>query len=150
LAKINVLAAMSKNSGQAAAAAVARDEDGDYLGASVLVEVWQSDPEAMEAMACREGLALASDLGLHSFRVVSDCANAVRSLLGEGFDSFGPIVREINVRRRNFTRADFVFKGRKSNVNAHILARSSVNLSTSRHVWFLEPPNEVCNSYPTE
>jgi hypothetical protein len=88
--------------------------------------------------------------GLHSFRVASDCANAVRSLLGEGFDSFGPIVREINVRRRNFTRADFVFKGRKSNVNAHILARSSVNLSTSRHVWFLEPPDEVCNSYPTE
>jgi hypothetical protein len=71
---------------------VARDEDDNYLGASVLVAVWQSDLEAMEAVACREGLALASDLGLHSFRVVSDCAIAVRSLLGDGFSSFGPIV----------------------------------------------------------
>jgi hypothetical protein len=32
LAKINVDAVMLKNSGQAAAAAVARDEDGNYLG----------------------------------------------------------------------------------------------------------------------
>jgi hypothetical protein len=65
----------------------------------------------MKAMACHEGLALASDLGLHSFRVVSDCANAVRSLLGEGFGKYGPIVREINVTRRSFTRTDFVFEG---------------------------------------
>ena len=46
---------------------------------SVLVAARQSsDPEAMEAVACHEGLALASDLGLHSFRVASDC---VKSLL---------------------------------------------------------------------
>ena len=87
----------------------------------------------MEAVTCREGLVLASDLGLHSFRVTSDCANAVRSLLDEGFDRYGPIVREINVRR-SFTRADFVFEGRKSNVDAHILARISVNSSIGRHV----------------
>ena len=149
LAKINVDAAMSKNSGQAAAAAVARDEDGNYLGASVLVVAWQSDREAMGAMACCEGLALASDLGLHSFRVASDCANAVRSLLGEGFARYGPFVREINVRR-SFARADFIFKRQKSNVDTHILVKSSVNLSIGRLVWFLEPPDGVCNSYPTE
>jgi len=63
---------MSMNSGQAAVVAVARDEDGNYLGMSVLVAAGQSlDPEAMEAVACHEGLALASDLGLHSFRVAS-------------------------------------------------------------------------------
>jgi hypothetical protein len=37
LTKINVDAVMSKNLGQAAATAVARDEDSNYLGASVLV-----------------------------------------------------------------------------------------------------------------
>jgi hypothetical protein len=56
------------------------------------VAAGQSDPEAMEAVACREGLVLASNLGLHSFRVTSDCAKAVWSLLGEGFDRYGPIV----------------------------------------------------------
>jgi hypothetical protein len=63
----------------------------------------------MEAVACREGLTLANDLGLHSFRVASDCANVVRSLPGEGFDRYGPIVWKINVRR-SFTRVDFVFE----------------------------------------
>ena len=52
----------------------------------------------------------------------------------EEFGRYGPIVREINVR--SFTRADFVFEGRKSNVNAHILARSSVNLSIGNFLVF--------------
>ena len=73
----------------------------------------------------------------------------MRSLLDEGFDRYGPIVREINVRR-SFTRADFVFEGRKSNVDAHILARSSINLSIGRHMWFLEPLDGVCNSYSSD
>jgi hypothetical protein len=42
-----------------------------------------NDPELVEAMACREGLALASDLGLHSFRVASDCGN-MEELHGQG------------------------------------------------------------------
>jgi hypothetical protein len=92
LAKINVDAAMSKNSGQAAAVAVARDDVGNYLGSSALVVEGHTGPEVMEAVACREGLALASDLGLQSFRIASDCANVVRSLLGEGFGRYGPIV----------------------------------------------------------
>ena len=108
-----------------------------------------TDPEVMEAVACREGLALASNLGLQSFMIASDCANVVRSLLGEGFGRYGPIVREINVRR-SFMRAEFVHEGRKSNVDAHLLARSSVNLSIGRHVWILEPPDRICNSYFTE
>jgi ribonuclease HI len=129
---------MSKNLGQAAAAAVARDEDGNYLGASVLVMAGQSDPETMEAVACREGLTLASDLGLYSFRVASDCANAVWTNC-PGDKCW-----------KEFPRADFIFEGQKSNFDTHILARSSVNLSIGRHVWFLEPPDGVCNSYATE
>jgi hypothetical protein len=51
---------------------------------------------------------------------------------------------------RSFTRAEFVHEGRKLNVDDHLLARSSVNLSIGRHVWFLEPPDKVCNSYVIE
>jgi hypothetical protein len=60
-----------------------------------------------EAVACREGLAWASDLGLHSLRVASDFANTVRRV--RVFGKYGLIVRKINARRRSFTRADFVF-----------------------------------------
>ena len=47
-AKVNVDAAISKNLSKASAAAVARDEDGNFLGA---------DPKTTEVVACREGLA---------------------------------------------------------------------------------------------
>jgi hypothetical protein len=63
LAKINVDAAVSKNHPSAAIAAVARDSEGSFFGASSVLQ-GISDPETLEAMACREGLALASDLFL--------------------------------------------------------------------------------------
>ena len=84
LAKINVEVAMFKNFGQAAVAAVAQDDASNYLGSSALVVEGHTDLEVMEVVACREGLALASNLGLQSFMIASDCANVVRSLLGKG------------------------------------------------------------------
>ncbi|KAK1608489.1 hypothetical protein QYE76_032162 [Lolium multiflorum] len=78
VAKVNVDAALSKDERLAAVAAVARDVDGHFLGASVLTCRGISDPETMEAVACREGLALASDLNLQRIRLASDCANVVR------------------------------------------------------------------------
>jgi hypothetical protein len=44
-------------------AAVARDEAGNFQGASALVIAGASSPEVAEAMACWEGLALVVDLG---------------------------------------------------------------------------------------
>jgi hypothetical protein len=61
-------------------------------------------------------------------RIASDCANVVWSLLGEGFSRYRPIVREINVRRRTFIRAKFIHEGRKSNVDAHLLATSTTKM----------------------
>ena len=105
--------------------------------ASALVLKGYNDTEVVEAMACREGLALASGLGLHSFRVASNCANAVRSFTSKGHSRYGPIVQEINDRRQSSTSAEFFLEGRRSNDDAHLVARSSVILSIGRHVWFL-------------
>ena len=73
LTKINVDAATSKNSSLAAVAAVARDSPGLFLGASAVTFSGILDPETLEAMACREGLALASDLLLQrsEWRVIA-------------------------------------------------------------------------------
>jgi ribonuclease HI len=73
LSKINVDAALSKNTSKGALAAVARSADGTFLGASVAVVEGFTDPKVLEAMACREGLSLAADLLLARFRVASDC-----------------------------------------------------------------------------
>jgi hypothetical protein len=62
LAKINVDAAMAKTFDLSAAATVARDEARIFfLGASVVVLEGITSPEVVEMIACREGLALASD-----------------------------------------------------------------------------------------
>jgi hypothetical protein len=60
--KINVDVALAKSSGSVVAAAVARDFTGCFVGASTVVMEGSLEPETMEAIACKEGLALASDL----------------------------------------------------------------------------------------
>jgi hypothetical protein len=57
--KFNVDAAMAKNGPGGAVGVVCRSETGDYLGASALTIPGISDPAVMEAIACREALALA-------------------------------------------------------------------------------------------
>ena len=133
---VNVDAAISKNSSNASAAAMAKDEVGNFLGASALVLEGCVDPETAKVVACREGLALASDLGLQTLRVASDCVNAVASIHGVGFGRYGPIILEIKPQTKSFTRVEFVHEGGRSNIDAHCLARSSINFSVGRHVWF--------------
>jgi hypothetical protein len=60
--KINVDAAVGKNMGFGSIAAVARDEDGVFRGASAVVLNGKSEAETLEALACREALSLAQDI----------------------------------------------------------------------------------------
>jgi ribonuclease HI len=62
--KINVDASVSKNKKISSAVVVDRNTAGVFLGASAIVLEGVTDLETMEVMACREGLALATDLGL--------------------------------------------------------------------------------------
>jgi hypothetical protein len=143
--KINVDAALSKNTRRATVVAIARDGEGTFLDASALVLDGLSEAEVAEALACHEGLALADDLGLQTVRVAMDCANAARSIQGAGFGSYGPIILEIMRRMESFARVDFVHERRQTNFDAHQLAKSSVSLDFGRHVWLISPPFGVCN-----
>ena len=137
--EVNVDAALSKNSNKAAMAAVARDDVGNFLGASALLS--RSSPEVAEAMAYREGLALATDLSLQKIRIATDCANVVMNIHGPGMGLYGHIIRE------NFQVVNFIHENRKSNEDAHRLARSSVYDMPGRFVWFLSTPDGGCTSY---
>ena len=55
---------LSKGSAVGSTAAVARDDDGMFLGASVVVMAGITDPEQLEALACRKSMSLPSDLGI--------------------------------------------------------------------------------------
>jgi hypothetical protein len=77
---VNVDVALAKNFDRSAVVAVARDETRIFLGASVLVLDGLTNPEVVETIACREDMALASDLVLQKIRVACDCINAVKSI----------------------------------------------------------------------
>jgi len=70
--KINVDAVLSKNSFIATVAAIARNEAGTSLGASAVVMRGVSDHETVGALACREGLALTSDLMLRKVMIATN------------------------------------------------------------------------------
>jgi len=144
--KINVDAALAKNSTKVTMAAVPRDEAGNFVGASVLVMEGISDSEMAEAMACREGMALASDLVLQKLRLATDCLNVVRNLQGSAIGAYGHVVREIKARAADFNEVSFVHEGREANGDAHRLAKGSLYESLGRHVWFLAPPDGVCTA----
>ncbi|TVU13714.1 hypothetical protein EJB05_37134, partial [Eragrostis curvula] len=145
--KVNVDAALSKNSGVAVAAAVARHTNGDFAGTSAVVVEDIVDPETMEAIACKEGLALASDLIMEQFRLACDGANVMKSIKEAGMGPYGHIVQEIRARARYFVKVDFVYENRASNVDAHNLARSCISAALGRHVWSLSPADGVCKTY---
>ena len=143
VSKVNVDAATSKNSSISAIAAVARRADGLFLGASTVVMNGLTDPETLEALACREGLALAADLNLLKVRLASDCSNVIRNLSGTGMCTYGHIITETKARAASFLGVEFVHEGRSTNIDAHCLARSSVSAPVGRHVWFNSPPEGV-------
>ncbi|TVU19810.1 hypothetical protein EJB05_35982, partial [Eragrostis curvula] len=121
--KINVDAAISKNVGKATAAAIVRDEAGVFQGASVLVISGLLNPETMEAVACREGLALAADLGLRRFRMASDCLSVVKTIQRSGLGAYGHVVMEIKARAAAFECSEIMHESRTTNTDAHCLTR---------------------------
>jgi hypothetical protein len=54
--------AISKNTRNGAVVAVARDDTDKFIGASTLVYPGKTEPKTLEALACREGIALAKDI----------------------------------------------------------------------------------------
>jgi hypothetical protein len=105
------------------------------------------DPETLEAMACWEGMALASNLLLQQFRMASDCSNVVQSLAREGMCEYGNVVQEIKARMHEFQKVEFVHERRTTNIDAHFLARRTIYLSVGKHVWFGYPPDGVAAMY---
>ena len=89
LMKINVDTALAKNSRVIAAAAVARDAMGKFLVASAVVMEGLLEPNTVEAIACKEGVALASDLVLRDCRLSCDNAEVIRSIREGTMGSYG-------------------------------------------------------------
>ena len=140
MVKINVDAAVSKNSQHLSAVAVARSDGGVFLGASAVVFQGCTDPETLEALACREAVALALDLDARRIKVASDCKSVISSLEEGTRGSYAHIVQEIIAARSRLEELVFCHEGRRTNKEAHSLARCVVSSDQGRRVWFVQPP----------
>jgi hypothetical protein len=64
----------------------------------------------MEILACREGLALASDVGLQNFRLAYDCINVVKTIQGGSLGPAGNVIKEIRDTLKLFLRPRLCMK----------------------------------------
>lgn len=76
-----------------------------------------------------------------------DNVGVVRSISGPASRHYGRIVQEIKVRAATFVVTDFTHEVRLSNGDLHRVARGSLFEQVGRHLWLLDSPDGVCNSY---
>lgn len=105
--KLNVDAGVSIDHNLESAAAICRDRDGTYMGSSILTIHGLTDPTVLEAIACRDALNLANDLGLRHLYIASDCKEVVNHIHEASGGLEGTIVREIKQQEKSFTSCSF-------------------------------------------
>lgn len=88
----------------------------------------------LEAQACNEAVALATDLHVHSICIASDCAEVVLNISSEALYQYAAILREINHCRGSFQALKFIHEKREYNGEAHSLAKVASSIPFERHV----------------
>ena len=106
----------------------------------------RTDPETLEALACREALALACDINARQVLVASDCSTVVQNLERGTMGVYAHVVQEITKARKSFDQMSFCHERRVHNKEAHRLARSVVLDDPGRQVWLwlVDPPEGLC------
>ncbi|KAK1648042.1 hypothetical protein QYE76_065847 [Lolium multiflorum] len=94
MCKLNVDGAVARSLRQGDVGAVCRGNDGSFLGASAVVFEGVTHPGRLEAMACREGIALATNLHIGAVMIASNCLEVVQGLQMKNLGQFSHILRE--------------------------------------------------------
>lgn len=98
-----------------AVAAISRNQDGVFQGASTVVFPNISCPTTLEAMAVREALALSEDLYNQHIHVASDCKIVVDEVKSGSCARYGANIREIRESSSVFISYNIVHEFRSSN-----------------------------------
>jgi hypothetical protein len=115
--KVNVDAAVSNLGNGGTISAICRDEEGLFIGASVLAVPRISDPATLEAIACREALALAADLYVTHMGIESDYLQVINLINNPC--SFYSVFCEIRYRQILFKKVQFIHESRRLNTHSH-------------------------------
>ena len=136
--------AVSRAAVEGSVSAVCRDSQGHYLGSKAMKIPGMNDPATLEALACREAMALALDLGLTHVEIACDNKGVVGDINQRIGGNYVAVVKEINPTLNQFYQCTFIFEGRGINLEAHSLAKHIFGLGLGHHVWSLNPPNLLC------
>lgn len=115
------------------------------MGASALKLPCIVDPATLEAIACREGPALAADLNIKHQLITTDCKQLVEDIKSGtgGLHLHGIIIKVIQSCLHHFISCSFIYESRSSNFEAHSLAKLALGLE-GRHLWLLQPLDLNC------
>ncbi|KAE8781303.1 retrotransposon expressed [Hordeum vulgare] len=124
LYKLNVDAVFSGDSGTGSTEAVLRDDRGTFIAGSCSGIPFAEDASSAVARALRDGLILASEVGMQKLVVESDCKEVIDTMIHDG-NSLGPaaaVYEECSFLAKNFSSILFVFCPREANMVADTLA----------------------------
>jgi hypothetical protein len=133
--KINVDRAIAKTVNRGVVGAMCRAQDGMYLGALAVVFEAITHLGSLEALACHEALALATEQYIPIAVVASGCLEVVNGIMGKNLETFSHILHEIVVSTEERGGILFRHEGRSFNTEAHNLAQMATSLLVGRHVW---------------
>ena len=109
---------------------VARDHHGFFLRAGGSRYEGIIDPLTLELLACRDGLSMACDMGLHRVEVQTDCQEIIRLWESPQKSSCYHLLKEIEVLSTFFQGFKLRFANRRCNTVAHRVARHSLARSS--------------------
>jgi hypothetical protein len=98
--KLNIDATLAKAINRGSMGAVCRAYDRSYLGSLMIVFEGITDSGCLEAMACREALALAADLNVGDAMIASDCMEVVKGLHGQDLGLSSHVLMEVKETAR--------------------------------------------------
>ena len=101
-----------------------------------------TEPGTLEALACREALALAQDIHVRRVIIACDCLPVVQDIRSGSRGVYGAVIREIADLMKLFEDVKVVHENRNSNGDAHNLVKFVLSLPAGRHIWLLEPPDD--------
>lgn len=138
--KCNTDGAFYDQQWKGATGAVLRDANGGFVRASAMWYDRCLDALTAEAMACRDGLLMASRLGVQKVWIETDCQEVVRlwQAGGNQRSTIMAILKEIQELRSSFQGFKFSFVNHSCNEVAHVIAKQ-VTSDTRAGWWSCTP-----------
>lgn len=142
--KVNSDGAVARNGEKGGGGAVIRDHNGAFRAAVCHHFPNIDDPEAVEILACRRALEVATELHEERVHVELDSQGLVQMLnqAMKNMSVTGPWVEEIKTMLRSFSEFKVSWVRRSANVAAHKLAKVGVGDELC-NVWLRAPPDFV-------